>query len=79
MTAELRKELESAITPDVPLEEIVGLLRQYRARGVTQQEVYSFLEALRATAPDDATGDRILEVADFVRGFCSPHMRIWDS
>ena len=29
--------------------------------------------------PDEATDDRILEVADFVAGFCSSHMRIWDA
>jgi hypothetical protein len=33
---------------------------------------------LRNTAADEAEDDRILEVADFVAGFCSPHMRVWD-
>jgi hypothetical protein len=34
---------------------------------------------MRDTALDEATEDRILEVADFVAGFCSPHMKIWDN
>jgi hypothetical protein len=60
------------------LEDIVALLRGYKARGVTRDEVYSFLEALHSTATDEATDDRILEVADFVAGFCSPHTRVWE-
>jgi hypothetical protein len=78
MSGELRQELEEAIRSGSPLEEIVALLRCYRAQGVTRDEVYSFLDSLRSTAPDEATDDRILEVADFVAGFCSPHMRVWD-
>jgi hypothetical protein len=26
---------------------------------------------------DEQREDRILEVADFVAGFCSPHMKVW--
>jgi hypothetical protein len=33
----------------------------------------------RAVAPDKATDDRILEVADFVAGFCSAHVKFWDA
>jgi hypothetical protein len=79
MIGELQRELEGAIRSDRPLEDIVALLRRYKSQGVTRDEVYSFLDALRATAPDEATDDRILEVADFVVGFCSPHMRVWES
>ena len=78
MSGEQRDDLEAAIRSDGPLEEIVALLRCYRDQGVTRDEVYSFLDSLRATAPDEATDDRILEVADFVAGFCAPHMKIWD-
>jgi hypothetical protein len=34
---------------------------------------------LRQRTTDEAVEDRILEVADFVAGFCSPHMKIWDN
>jgi hypothetical protein len=78
MTSELERDLESAILTGRPLEEVVAMLRQYKAKGVTQDEVYSWLEALREKASDEVTEDRILEVADFVAGFCSPHMKIWD-
>lgn len=78
MTGELQRRLEAAILSDAPLEDIVSLLRGYKSQGISQEEVYSFLESLRDQAPDEAADDRILEVADFVAGFCSPHMKIWD-
>jgi hypothetical protein len=78
MSDEQRDDLEAAIRSDSPLEEVVALLRCYKAQGVTREEVYAFLDSLRATNPDEATDDRILEVADFVAGFSSPHMKVWD-
>ncbi len=78
MNAELKLKLEAAIRSDTPLADIVALLRQAKERGASQQEVYAFLEGLHQSAPDEATDDRILEVADFVAGFCSPQMRVWE-
>lgn len=79
MSSELQRELEGAIRSARPLEDIVALLRQYKAQGVNRNEVYAFLESLRDRASDEAEEDRILEIADFVAGFCSPYMRIWDA
>jgi hypothetical protein len=79
MRADWQGELEAAIRSERPLEEIVALLRQFKQEGVTQGETYAFLESLREKTSDEATDDRILEVADFVAGFCSPHMVIWDN
>jgi hypothetical protein len=79
LNAERQRELESAIRSNKSLVEIVTLLRRYKDQGISQREVYSFLEALHQAAPDDATDDRILEVADFVAGFCSPHMKVWET
>lgn len=78
MSEELRQELEGAIRAGKSLDEIVAMLRCYKASGVTQGKVYSLLEELRQEASDEAMEDRILEVSDFVAGFCSPHMKIWD-
>ncbi len=79
MKTELRCELETAIKSDKPLEEIVAMLRRYKEQGVTQAEVYSFLKALHKAGPDEVTDDRLLEVADFVAGFCSSHMKVWEA
>lgn len=73
----MKQELETAIKSDLPLEQVVALLRKYKELGISQQEIYSLLEAWHNSAPDEATDDRILEVADFVAGFCAPHMQVW--
>jgi hypothetical protein len=79
MNAVLKQELESAIKSDKSLADIVAMLREYKAHGVSQAEIYSFLGVLHRTAPNEAVDDRILEVADFVAGFCSAHMKVWDA
>ena len=79
MNRDMEKELEVAVTSDRPLGDIVALLRRYKDRGIAQSEVYAFLERMRKSAPDEASDDRILEAADFVAGFCAPHMKIWES
>jgi hypothetical protein len=79
MNTDWRQELEAAIRSDMPLDEVVSLLRRYRAQGIPQGDVYSALEFLHRSTADEDLDDRILEVADFVAGFCSPHLRIWDA
>jgi hypothetical protein len=78
-TSDMRQELETAIRSQLPLDEIVALLRRHKDRGATREEVYTFLTSLRDSTADEAMQDRIVEVADFVAGFCAPHMRIWDN
>jgi hypothetical protein len=78
MKSDWRRKLEAAIWSGQPLEDIVNLLRQVKEAGIAQTEVYSFLEALRARPRSEAVDDRILEVADFVAGFCSPHVQVWE-
>ena len=43
---ELEKELEAVVKSDLPLGEVVALLRRYRDRGIGQAEAYAFLERL---------------------------------
>ncbi len=79
MTTDWQRHLEAAILSDAPLEHLVALLRQFKARGVSRGEVSAALESLHAMASDEAMDDRILEVSDFVAGFCAPPMTVWDS
>lgn len=74
-----KTQLEAAIRSKMPLEDIVALLRRSKEAGVGQAEVYALLQSLHEGRADEAMDDRILEVSDFVAGFCSPHMRIWDA
>src|SRR5262245_50443314 len=77
MRSDWQSKLETAIWSDRPLGEMVDLLRQFKDLGIARAEVYAFLEALREKPRPEAVDDRILEVADFVAGFCSPHMKVW--
>lgn len=78
MKAELRQDLEAALQADESLDYIVALLRRHKAAGATQAETYALLESMREQARDETTEDRIVEIADFVAGFCSPHMKVWE-
>ncbi|HWE36790.1 MAG TPA: hypothetical protein VG406_09510 [Isosphaeraceae bacterium] len=77
MTTERERELTSAVESDAALPKIVEQLREFKHRGVSRQEVYALLESLRENARDDVLEDRILEVMDFVSGFCSADWDVW--
>ena len=79
MTGEQERALEVAICSDRPVGEIVSLLRQYKDQGLSRNEVYAFLESLHQRAGTGNVEEKVREVADFVAGFCSSHMRIWGS
>jgi hypothetical protein len=77
MTPELERELTSAVLSDAPLPAIVEQLRDFERRGVSRQEAQALLESMRENTPDGAIEDRILEVLDFVSGFCPADRTIW--
>jgi hypothetical protein len=77
MTTEMERELASAVESGAPLPAIVEQLRDFKRRGASRREVYDFLESMREHVIDEAAEDRILEVMDFVSGFCSPECTIW--
>lgn len=78
MTAiDVQRELEAAFAAGAPLEQLWQKLRHFKTQGIGKQEVLKALENLRQEAADEAVEDRILEVMDFVYGFCSPAMTIW--
>jgi hypothetical protein len=76
--AEIKAQLEQAVASEQPLEAIVDRLRASRDRGASRVEVQGILEEMRSQAPSEEIEDRILETLDFVTGFCSPHMKIWN-
>ena len=70
--------LREAVERGAPLEEIVGILRMWRERGLTAEDASKALELLREGA-DEQLEDRILEVMDIASGFCRPELRVWGS
>jgi hypothetical protein len=78
MNADIEHELKTAIGGGIHLGEILELIRRLKANGLSKEHAQYILESLRQEAPNEETEDRILEVLDFIGGFCSPRGRIWE-
>lgn len=77
MSVDIRQPLVAAIDSGMPLPGILEVVRGLKNRGHSRAEVRDVLEALRAEADSEGIEDRILEVLDFVAGFCAAEQRIW--
>ena len=77
MAESLKQRMKTLIASDVPLLSIVEELRQMKNEGFEQEVVENVLEDLRKESETESEEDRILEVLDFVTGFCSPDHQIW--
>ncbi|ETW99862.1 MAG: hypothetical protein ETSY1_13365 [Candidatus Entotheonella factor] len=74
----LEFELTESLQKNMSLPVLIDLIYQYKQIGGTQQEAYATLEKIRENDIEESTENRILEVMDFVSGFCSPDKRIWN-
>ena len=74
---DFRAELAQAFAAGRSLEELLDLVVGFRHRGIAQEAMYLALQQLRASAPDEAYEDRVLDVMDFVWGWCHVSQRIW--
>ena len=73
---DLKSELRRRLPTD-DLLRLVSVLRDFKAHGGSKDAAYEALIELRAEPGLAGYEDRVLELMDFVQGFCSPHMRIW--
>ena len=73
----IQQELGSQISAGADFIQLHGLLSQYKRRGSTAEEVVHALEQLRSSVTSESDEDRVLELLDVVRGFCSPHLKLW--
>lgn len=74
----LEFDLNNFLRKNAPLPTLIDLIYKYKQFGGTQQEAYTILEKIRNNDIEESTEDRILELMDFVSGFCSRDKRIWD-
>ncbi len=51
-------------------------LIDFKNRGMDEESMYVSLEELRAGS-DEETEELLLELMDFVRGFCNPELRVF--
>ena len=74
----LESEIKGALKNQVSLPMLREIVCQYKQNGGTQQAAYVILEKIRHEQIEEPDEDRILELMDFVTGFCTQDQRIWD-
>jgi hypothetical protein len=74
----LEDTIKEALENQASLQMLREVVCQYKQHGGTQQAAYVTLEKIRHEQMEEPDEDRILELMDFVAGFCAPEQRIWD-
>ena len=59
------------------LTKLYDRLRQYHDAGMSKDEMYACLEELRKACDSEAAEEMVLELMDFVTGFCSPYVMLF--
>lgn len=73
----LEDEIKGALQKQASLPMLREIVCQYKQSGGTQQAAYVILEKIRHEQTEESKEDRILELMDFVAGFCAQNQRIW--
>ena len=76
----MNKDVEAALGSATPFETLAGVVRAWKADGVTQAEAEKRLMRWLSDADAQLTGaqgDAVRDVLDLVVGFCSPSARIY--
>ena len=74
----LEDQIKRALQKQASLQMLRELVCQYKQAGGTQQAAYETLEKIRRERMEESDEDRILELMDFVAGFCAQDQKIWD-
>jgi hypothetical protein len=75
----LEPRIEEALKDSFPLERLRALALHWKGQGKNQAEMLSLFEQARCQLRDagrDRDEDIVLEVMDFLIGWCSPHLKI---
>jgi hypothetical protein len=74
----LEDQIKRALQKQASLQMLREIVCQYKQNGGIQQEAYETLEKIRREQMEEPDEDRILELMDFVAGFCAQDQKIWD-
>ena len=74
----LEDAINGALKKQASLQMLREIVCQYKQNGGTQHAAYVTLEKIRDEQMEEPDEDRILELMDFVAGFCAQDQRIWD-
>ena len=75
----LEDQIKRALQKQVSLQMLREIVCQYKQSGGTQQAAYETLEKIQREQMEEPDEDRILELMDFVTGFCAQDQKIWDA
>lgn len=75
----LLQNIKYQLQKKVDLLELRQAVVNFRDSGGTQAGAYNILLAYSEELSDESQLDRLHEILDFVTGFCSTHMKIWET
>ncbi len=75
---DFESEIKQALRKQVSLQMLREIVYQYKQHGGPQEKAYGTLEKIRQEYSAEPCEDLILDLMDFVTGFCSKDQRIWD-
>lgn len=77
-TSEMLAELQNQIVSGKPLSDLWEQLRRLRDANTSASQVVKFLQDILSQNDDSAIEDRVMEVLDYVTGFCNVKYQIWN-
>jgi hypothetical protein len=75
---DFESEITHALSTRASLPMLRDIVQRYKQRGGTQKTAYGTLEKIRQGYREAPCEDLVLDLMDFVAGFCSKDQRIWD-
>ena len=78
MEKDLQDALVKGIRYKMPLLALREIIVSYKKNGGSQENASRILNNIRDNVKSDEKEDVVLELMDFVTGYCSPKMRVWD-
>jgi hypothetical protein len=80
--ADISTRFDNALIEPSPSVALLTLAEALKSEGMSQQEMYRLFNEHRARHEhdkDETCYNAILDVMDFIVGWCSPHSRLFDS
>ena len=74
---DFESEIRTALKKQVSLPLLREIVQRYKQCGGAQKKAYGTLEKIRQEYSDEPNEELILDLMDFVTGFCSMDQRIW--
>ncbi|KHD08156.1 hypothetical protein PN36_27630 [Candidatus Thiomargarita nelsonii] len=68
--------LTEALQKNSPIEKLEQIVKDLLGKGYSKESILAEFEDFRETTTDEDYEDVVLEVMDFLTGWCSPHKRL---